>query len=427
VIGDALANIFAKLGYNPVRINHLGDWGKQFGMLITAYKKWGNEKAVKAHPIDELLKLYVRINAEAKVNPELDKEAREWFLKLERGDQEAYKLWQWFRDESLDEFNRLYKQLSVDFDSMNGEAFYNDKMAEVVDILDSKGLLKVSEGATIVDLEKYDLNPALIKKSDGATLYITRDLAAALFRKRKYDFVKCVYVVGQEQASHFKQLKAVLKEMGYSWADDVYHVPFGLVTKNGKKLSTRKGNVILLESTLHEADKRALKQIDEKNTNLPNKEQVAHKVGTGAVKFFDLKTDRMNGYDFNLEAMVSFEGETGPYVQYTHARSMSILRKANFTVKNLATYALKDAESWEIIKLLQVFSQVVKRSADRFEPSIIAKYTLQLSQSFNKYYAHVRILDDNKEKAARLALVYAVATVLKESLRVLGVDAPDEM
>ncbi|MDR1473047.1 MAG: arginine--tRNA ligase [Lactobacillales bacterium] len=427
VIGDALANIFAKLDYNPVRINHLGDWGKQFGMLITAYKKWGKKEAVKAHPIDELLKLYVRINAEAKVNPTLDEEAREWFLKLERGDQETYKLWQWFRDESLIEFNRLYKQLDVSFDSINGEAFYNDKMAEVVDILESKGLLKVSKGATIVDLEKYDLNPALIKKADGATLYITRDLAAALFRKRKYDFAKCVYVVGQEQASHFKQLKAVLKEMGYSWADDVYHVPFGLVTKDGKKLSTRKGNVILLEATLHEADKRALKQIDEKKTNLSNKEQVAHAVGTGAVKFFDLKTDRMNGYDFNLEAMVSFEGETGPYVQYTHARSMSILRKADFKVESLATYALKDAESWEIIKLLQAFPQIVQRSADRFEPSIIAKYTLQLSQSFNKYYAHVRILDENEEKSARLTLVYAVATVLKEALRILGVDAPDEM
>jgi arginyl-tRNA synthetase len=427
VIGDSLANIFAKLGYNPVRINHLGDWGKQFGMLITAYKKWGSEKAIKAHPIDELLKLYVRINAEAKANPALDEEARKWFLKLERGDQEAYKLWQWFRDESLIEFNRLYKQLGVGFNSINGEAFYNDKMAEIIDILDSKGLLKGSEGATIVDLEKYNLNPALIKKADGATLYITRDLAAALFRKRKYDFAKCVYVVGQEQASHFKQLKAVLKEMGYFWADDVYHVPFGLVTKDGKKLSTRKGNVILLESTLHEADKRALKQIEEKNTNLPNKEQVAHAVGVGAVKFFDLKTDRMNGYDFNLEAMVSFEGETGPYVQYTHARSMSILRKADFKVESLATYALKDVESWEIIKLLQIFPQIVRRSADRFEPSIIAKYTLQLSQSFNKYYAHVRILDENEEKSARLALVYAVATVLKEGLRLLGINAPDEM
>jgi arginyl-tRNA synthetase len=300
-------------------------------------------------------------------------------------------------------------------------------MAEVVDILASKGLLKTSEGATIVDLEKYDLNPALIKKSDGATLYITRDLAAALFRKREYGFAKCIYVVGNEQAGHFKQLKAVLKEMGYPWAEDIYHVPFGLVTKDGKKLSTRKGNVILLESTLQEADERALKQIDEKNANLPDKEQAAHQVGCGAVKFFDLKTERMNGYDFNLDLMVSFEGETGPYVQYTHARSMSILRKANFTVDQQKNYALKDDESWEIVKLLQAFPQIVRRAAARFEPSIIAKYTLQLSQSFNKYYAHMRILDENEEKAARLTLVYAVATVLKEGLRLLGVNAPEEM
>ncbi|MDR1521629.1 MAG: arginine--tRNA ligase [Streptococcaceae bacterium] len=427
VIGDALANIFAKIGYTSVKINHLGDWGKQFGMLIVSFKKWGSKEAVKAHPIDELLKLYVRINAKAKEDPTLDEEARKWFLKLERGDQEARKLWKWFKDESLIEFNRLYKQLNVSFDSINGEAFYNDKMAEIVNILASKGLLKISEGAAIVDLKKYDLNPALIKKSDGATLYITRDLAAALFRKREYDFAKCIYVVGNEQTGHFKQLKAVLKELHYPWAEDIYHVAFGLVTKDGKKLSTRDGNVILLEATLKKADEKALKQIDEKNVNLPNKEQIVHKVGCGAVKFFDLKTDRMNGYDFNLDLMVSFEGETGPYVQYTHARSMSILRNANFFVDKEQTHALKDDESWKIVKLLQIFPQIIKRAADHFEPSIIAKYLLNLSQSFNKYYAHVRILTEDKEKAARLALVYAVATILKEGLRLLGVDAPDKM
>lgn len=428
VIGDSLANLFEKIGYKAVKINHLGDWGKQFGMLIVAYKKWGDEEAVKAHPINELLKLYIRINAEAEEHPELDEEARDWFRKLEAGDEEAIALWQWFRDESLVEFNRLYDELGVTFDSFNGEAFYNDKMDEVVDILTEKGLLEESQGAQVVNLEKYGIeHPALIKKSDGATLYITRDLAAALYRKRQYDFAKSVYVVGNEQSAHFKQLKAVLKEMGYAWSDDITHVPFGLVTKEGKKLSTRKGNVILLEPTVAEAISRAAAQIEGKNPNLANKEEVAHAVGVGAIKFYDLKTDRLNGYDFDLEAMVSFEGETGPYVQYAHARIQSILRKADFTPSTDATYSLNDTESWEIIKLIQDFPRIIVRAADNFEPSIIAKFAISLAQSFNKYYAHTRILDENPERDSRLALCYATATVLKEALRLLGVEAPNEM
>ncbi|MDY4510933.1 arginine--tRNA ligase [Streptococcus hyovaginalis] len=428
VIADSLANIVEKLGYKPVRINHLGDWGKQFGMLIVAYKKWGDQAAVEANPIAELLKLYVRINAEAEENPSLDDEAREWFRKLEAGDEEAVSLWQWFRDESMVEFNRLYKELDVSFDSYNGEAFYNDKMDEIVDLLAEKGLLQESQGAQVVNLEKYGIeHPALIKKSDGATLYITRDLAAALYRKRTYDFAKSIYVVGNEQSAHFKQLKAVLKEMGYDWSDDMEHVAFGLVTKNGKKLSTRKGNVILLEPTIAEAVSRAQSQIDAKNPDLPNKEAVAHAVGVGAIKFYDLKTDRMNGYDFDLDTMVSFEGETGPYVQYAHARIQSILRKADFTPDASANYSLSDTESWEIIKLIQDFPRVIRRASDNYEPSIIAKFAINLAQSFNKYYAHTRILDDNPERDSRLALSYATATVLKEALRLLGVEAPNEM
>lgn len=428
VIADSLANIVEKLGYKPVRINHLGDWGKQFGMLIVAYKKWGDQAAVEANPIAELLKLYVRINAEAEENPSLDDEAREWFRKLEAGDEEAVSLWQWFRDESMVEFNRLYKELDVSFDSYNGEAFYNDKMDEIVDLLAEKGLLQESQGAQVVNLEKYGIeHPALIKKSDGATLYITRDLAAALYRKRTYDFAKSIYVVGNEQSAHFKQLKAVLKEMGYDWSDDMEHVAFGLVTKNGKKLSTRKGNVILLEPTIAEAVSRAQSQIEAKNPDLPNKEAVAHAVGVGAIKFYDLKTDRMNGYDFDLDTMVSFEGETGPYVQYAHARIQSILRKADFTPDASANYSLSDTESWEIIKLIQDFPRVIRRASDNYEPSIIAKFAINLAQSFNKYYAHTRILDDNPERDSRLALSYATATVLKEALRLLGVEAPNEM
>ncbi|HFI0407977.1 TPA: arginine--tRNA ligase [Streptococcus suis] len=427
VIGDALANIHGKLGFNPIRINHLGDWGKQFGMLIVAYKLWGDKTAVEADPISELLKLYVRINAEAEEKPELDEEARQWFKKLEDGDQEALELWQWFRDESLVEFNRIYEKLDVHFDSFNGEAFYNDKMDEGIQILEEKGLLQESKGAQIVDLERYNLPPALIRKTDGATLYITRDMATAMYRKRTYDFVKSIYVVGQEQINHFKQLKAVLKEMGFDWSDDMTHITFGLVTKDKKKLSTRKGNIILLEPTLDEAILRALSQIEAKNPNLENKEEVAHAVGVGAVKFFDLKTDRDNGYDFDLEAMVSFEGETGPYVQYAYARIQSILRKANFVPSTENNYKLADAESWEIIKLIQNFSTVVERAGDKFDPSLIAKYAINLAQAFNKYYAHTRILDESPERDSRLALAYATGVVLKEALRLLGVKAPEKM
>ncbi|HEL1660759.1 TPA: arginine--tRNA ligase [Streptococcus suis] len=427
VIGDALANIHEKLGYKPIRINHLGDWGKQFGMLIVAYKLWGDKAAVEADPISELLKLYVRINAEAEEKPELDDEARQWFKKLEDGDPEAHELWQWFRDESLVEFNRIYDKLDVTFDSYNGEAFYNDKMDEGIQILEEKGLLQESKGARIVDLESYNLPPALIMKTDGATLYITRDMATAMYRKRTYDFVKSIYVVGQEQINHFKQLKAVLKEMDFDWSDDMTHITFGLVTKDKKKLSTRKGNIILLEPTLDEAISRALTQIEAKNPDLENKEEVAHAVGVGAVKFYDLKTDRDNGYDFDLEAMVSFEGETGPYVQYAYARIQSILRKANFVPNAENDYKLADAESWDIIKHIQNFSNIVERAGDKFDPSLIAKYAINLAQAFNKYYAHTRILDESPERDSRLALAYATGLVLKEALRLLGVKAPEKM
>ena len=427
VIGDALSNIFRKMGYNTIKINHLGDWGKQFGLLMVAYKKWGSKEAVEANPIDELLKLYVRINAEIENDPELDEEGRKWFKKLEDGDPEATELWQWFRDESLVEFNRIYKLLGVEFDSLNGEAFYNDKMDKGVQILEDKGLLKESKGASIVELDDVNLPPAMIKKSDGATLYITRDIATAIYRARTYNFVKNIYAVGQEQSNHFRQLKAVLKKMGFDWSDDMVHVDFGLVTKNRQKLSTRKGNIILLEPTLQEAISRAKAQIEEKNPELENKEEVAHAVGVGAVKFYDLKTDRRNGYDFDLEAMVSFEGETGPYVQYAYARIQSILRKANFTPSTDATYSLSDPESWEIIKLLQDFSRVVKRAAENYDPSLIAKYAINLAQAFNKYYAHTRILDESPERESRLALSYSTAVVLKEALRLLGVDAPEKM
>jgi arginyl-tRNA synthetase len=427
VIGNSIGFIYEKIGYNPIRINHLGDWGTQFGKLIVAYKKWGSEAAVKEQPINELLRLYVQFHEEAETQPELDDQARAWFKKLEDGDPEAVELWEWFRSESLKEFNKIYSMLEVQFDSYNGEAYYNDKMDEVVTLLEEKHLLTENQGAKIVDLSAYDLNPALIRKSDGATLYITRDLAAALYRKRTYNFAKSLYVVGNEQSNHFKQLKAVLKELGFDWSDEIVHIPFGLITQGGKKLSTRKGKIVLLEEVLNEAVELAKKQILEKNPDLPNREEVARQVGIGAVIFHDLKNDRLNNFDFTLEEVVRFEGETGPYVQYTHARAMSILRKAEFTVELDQAYALQDKDSWEVIKLLQKFPETVLLAAEKYEPSVIAKHAIHLAQAFNKYYAHVKVLVDDEQKPARLALVSAVATILKEDLRLLGLHAPQEM
>ena len=427
VIGNAIANLEKKVGYEPIRINHLGDWGTQFGKLIEAYKLWGSEELVKADPIAELIKLYVRFHEEAELDPTLDDKGRAWFKKLEDGDPEAVRLWEWFRSESLKEFNRVYDLLGVTFDSYNGEAFYNDKMDVVVDMLEDANLLKVDNGATIVDLEKYDLPPALIKKSDGATLYMTRDLAAANYRKNTYDFAKCIYVVGMEQSNHFKQLKAVLKELNLPWAENIVHIPFGLITLNGKKLSTRKGKIILLEGVLKEATELALKQIEAKNPSLKNKEAVAHAVGVGAVIFHDLKNDRTNNFDFALEEVVQFEGETGPYVQYTHARAMSILRKANHTVDTKEAFSLTDDDAWEVLKLIENYPNVVRFAEEKCEPSAIAKYVINLAQAFNKYYAHTKVLVEDEAFNSRIALVQTTASLLKQGLALLGVAAPDEM
>lgn len=427
VIGNALANIVEKVGFKPVKINHLGDWGTQFGKLIVAYKKWGDVEKVEQDPIAELLKLYVHFHEVAEEQPELEDEARAWFKKLEDGDQEATELWTRFRSESLKEFMTVYDMLDIQFDSFNGEAFYNDKMDEVIELLEEKGVLTQDRGATIVDLEKYNLNPALIKKSDGATLYITRDLAAAIYRKRNYDFALSLYAVGNEQSNHFKQLKAVLTEMGYEWADKMHHIPFGLITQGGKKLSTRKGKVILLEEVLNEATSLALEQINSKNPTLEDKEEVAKQVGVGAVVFHDLKNDRLNNFDFVLEEVVQFEGETGPYVQYTNARALSILRKAAVDLDLDAPLNLSDDYAWGILKLVNSFPDIIMSSFERFEPSVIAKYSLQLSQAFNRYYANTKVLVEDEQRNARLVLVKATSVILQESLRLLGVKAPERM
>ncbi|MFV0556474.1 MAG: arginine--tRNA ligase [Lactovum sp.] len=427
VLGESISRIHQKLGYNTIKINHLGDWGKQFGLLITAYKKYGDEATITANPIDELLKLYVQINAEAKEDPIVDEEGRAWFLKMEQGDEEALRIWKWFSDVSMIEFNRIYEKLGITFDHFMGESFYSDKMDAIVQDIESKDLLKESKGALVVDLEKYNLNPALIKKTDGATLYITRDLATAMYRKERWDFVKSLYVVGNEQSNHFNQLKAVLKESGYDWSDQMTHISFGLVTQSGKKFSTRKGHVVKLELALDEAVERALKMINDKNPDLKDKEKVAQQVGIGAVTFYDLKTDRMNGYDFDLEEMVSFEGETGPYVQYAHARIQSILRKANYDPGTDFESNFKSNQHWELISLLQNFPTIIERAANDYQPATIAKYVILLAQTFNHYYAQVRILEDNDEQKSRLSLIYAVAIVIKEGLRLLSVEAPEEM
>ena len=427
VIGNSISEIFAKMGYKPIKINYIGDWGTQFGKLIVAYKKWGDEEAIKADPIHELLKIYVQFHEEAETNPELEVAGREWFKKLEDGDPEAVALWEWFREESLSEFQRIYDMLGITFDSYNGESFYNDKMDPVIEMLEEKNLLKSDKGADIVDLEAYDLNPALIRKSDGATLYLTRDLASAFYRIENYNFVQALYVVGNEQAIHFKQLKAVLKEMGHDWSDNIHHIPFGLITQGGQKLSTRKGKVILLEEVLIEAINAIRQQIEEKNPALENKDEIAHQVGVGAVIFHDLKNDRLNSFDFSLDDIIQFEGETGPYVQYTRSRCESILEKANWTLDQNVPLALDDEESWEVVKILNNFPNKVKEASVKYEPSIIAKYVIDLSQKFNRYYSKHKILEDDDKKAARLALVYATSVVIKESLRLLGIQSPDKM
>lgn len=425
VIGNSIAKTLEKVGYTPIKINYLGDYGTQFGKLITAYRLWGNEEDVKKDPITNLFHYYVKFHEEAEKDPKLEDEGRAAFKKLENGDEEEIKLWKWFREVSLQEFNRIYKELGVTFDSYNGEAFFNDKMQPVVDELREKGLLEESRGAQVVNLGE-DENPALILKSDGSSLYMTRDLAAALYRKNEYDFVMSLYVAGGEQTGHFKQLKQVLKKMGYDWSDNIHHIPFGLITQGGKKLSTRKGNVVFLDQVLKDAVSLAEQQIEEKNPKLANKKQVAHDVGVGAVVFHDLKNDRMDNFDFDLEEVVRFEGDTGPYVQYTNARAQSILRKANKEI-SMDNLSLNDDWSFAVAKALADFPAIVEKASEKFEPSIIAKYALDLSKKFNKYYANVRILDEDDQLNARLALVQATSIVLTEALRLLGVNAPKEM
>lgn len=427
MIGEAVARILEKVNYNLIRIDYLGDWGTQFGKLMAAYEMWGDEAEVKKDPINTLLKYYVRINNEADEHPEYTEAGRNWFAKLEHGDEEAWRLWHWFREVSLERFQRVYKMLDVNFDSFNGEAFSAQKMEEPIQLLRDKDLLKPSRGAEIVDLDEYNLPPLLIIKSNGTTTYITRDLATALFRKRMYGHAKSLYVVGAEQETYFKQLRAALKEMGFNWWDQIEHISFGLMNLNGKKMSTRKGNVVSLEDVLNDSIDLARKQIAEKNPDLENADEVAKEVGVGAVIFHDLKNYRRNAVNFKLEDVVKFEGETGPYVQYARARAESILRKGGIRDFSDVDLTKAGAEAWELISFLGQYSEAIKRAALNYDPSVIAKYALELAKKFNQYYAHTRILDKDEAQPARLALTQAVSDVLKFALDLLDIKAPDEM
>ena len=427
MIGEAVARILEKVNYNLIRIDYLGDWGTQFGKLMAAYEMWGDEAEVKKDPINTLLKYYVRINNEADEHPEYTEAGRDWFAKLEHGDEEAWRLWHWFREVSLERFQRVYKMLDVNFDSFNGEAFSAQKMEEPIQLLRDKDLLKPSRGAEIVDLDEYNLPPLLIIKSNGTTTYITRDLATALFRKRMYGHAKSLYVVGAEQETYFKQLRAALKEMGLNWWDQIEHISFGLMNLSGKKMSTRKGNVVSLEDVLNDSIDLARKQIAEKNPDLENADEVAKEVGVGAVIFHDLKNYRRNAVNFKLEDVVKFEGETGPYVQYARARAESILRKGGIRDFSDVDLTKAGAEAWELISFLGQYSEAIKRAALNYDPSVIAKYALELAKKFNQYYAHTRILDKDEAQPARLALTQAVSDVLKSALDLLDIKAPDEM
>lgn len=435
VIGNSLYKIFDSLGYNVVRINHLGDYGTQFGKMIVAYRKWGSKEEVEAEPIKSLLKYYVKFHEEAEKDPALEDEARHTFTLLENGAEEETALWQWFRDESLKEFNYVYDLLGITFDSYAGESFYSDKMDRVVDILESKSLLKDSDGTQIVDLSEYNMTPALIKKKDGSTLYITRDLAAVLYRKETYDFDKCIYVVASQQNLHFQQLFKIVSLMGFDWADKCVHVPFGMVSLEDGTMSTRKGKVVFLLDVLTKAIEKTKEVIAEKNVAEEDIDQTAKDVGIGAVMFQELSNNRIKDYVFSWDKVLNFEGETGPYVQYTHARACSVLRNAgasaeavlNGTAKPDMKYITGEA-AYELVKAIASFPEVVQDAAAKYEPSVVTRHIIDVAQFFNKFYHDEHILVDNEEeKQAKLALVYAAKQTIANGLALLGIAAPERM
>lgn len=433
VIGNSIYKIYDALGYDVMRINHLGDYGTQFGKMICAYRRWGNKEDVQKAPIKTLLSYYTKFHVEAEKNPELEQEARDIFTRLEKGEPEEVDLWKWFREESLKEFTRVYDMLGISFDSYNGESFYSDKMPRFVEELKEKGLLEESQGAQIVDLSAYDMSPALITKSDGSTLYITRDIAAAVYRKETYNFDKNIYVVSSGQNLHFQQWFKILELMGYDWSKDCVHVPFGLVSLEEGTMSTRKGRVVFLEDVLNRAVEKTKETMEEKGVVTEDLEAIARQVGIGAVMFQELSNNRIKDYTFKWDRVLNFDGETGPYVQYTHARASAVLRKAGITREEAAALQVDSAyltsdSAYQLEKLLYQVPQVIREAGEKYEPSIVTRHLIDIAQGFNRFYHDEHILVDNvEEKNAKLALVSAAKAVIKNGLGLLGIQAPEKM
>ncbi len=431
IIGNSLYKIFSKLGYNVIRINHLGDWGTQFGKLIVAYKTWGSKEAVEEGGVSELMRLYVKFHEEAESNPTLHDDARLWFTNMEHGNQEALDIWQWFKDISLIEYKRTYDLLGMSFDYFTGESFYRDKTQDIVDRLSSASLLVESEGAQIVDLSAYDMAPCLITKKDGSSIYATRDLAAIFYRKESYNFHKSLYVTGQEQKLHFAQVFKVVELLGNEWAaEQLVHIPYGLVSLEGAKLSTRNGNIIYAEDMLLEAINKIREIIETKNSSLPDKENVARKVGIGAILFNDLYNQRIKDVSFSWDKVLNFDGETGPYVQYTYARCSSILRTvSDFDFNSDIDYNLiTDLDSIELLKELSRFPQVILTASEKYEPSSVARFAVDVAQAFNKFYNSNRInVEDIQLRNARVKLTSITRTVIKNALDLLGIECPEQM
>lgn len=428
-IGAALYRIYKKLGYNAIGINHLGDWGTQFGKLIVAYKLWGNDEDIEKRGVTALVEIYVRYHKEAEEKPEMDDEARAWFKKIEDFDPEATRLFNWFKEITLKEVVKIYDRLGIKFDYYTGESFYNDKMQPVLDLLEKKGLLVESDGAKVVDLSAYNMPPCLLVRSDGATLYATRDLAAAYYRKATFDFYKCLYVVAYQQNLHFKQWFKVVELAGESWAKDLVHVNFGMVSLPDGAIKTRAGNYILLEDVLNKSVEKALQIITEKSPDLENKEEVAEQVGIGAVLFSVLYNSRIKDIVFSYDRVLNFDGETGPYVQYTHARCNSVLKKAGEYDGGEVDYSgISDEESSEVVKLIASFPEAVKAAAEKYEPCFVARHLVSLAQSYNRFYLANRIADaEPKIRNARVLLTTAVKNVLESGLALLGIAAPEKM
>lgn len=426
-IGNAIKRIYDFCGYKCIGINHLGDWGTQFGRLIVAYKGWGSKEAVERDGVKELARIYKDFYVRAEEDPSLNDRAREEFAKIESGDEEALALWRWFREISLAEFMRTYKRLGFTFESYNGEAFYNDKMERVVDELRDKGLLKESDGAMLVDLEEYGMAPCLILKNDGSTLYATRDIAAAIYRKETYDFDKCIYVTDAGQSLHFAQFFKVIGLMGYDWNDKLVHVPYGKISINGEKLATRTGNVVLLEELFDDAASRALKIIEQKNPDLENKEYIADKVGIGAVIFNQLSTGRIKDINFVWEEALSFEGNTGPYVQYTYARTCSVLSKTELPAAIPHGLTLNEDEK-ALIGVLAQFPRKIEQAHNDYEPSYISRYLLDVCAAFNRFYHNCPILKEpGATRDLRVLLTKAANTVIGNGLWIIGLEKTEQI